>query len=136
MSDGKVIEAKVWETGASRYSVEVGVAGHALRADEPIEDGGGDTGPSPHATLLAALGACTAITVRWYAEREKWPLDKVSVELTYHKEGRTDHFSKKIKLEGEGLTEAQRQKLIEVAAKCPVQRTLEGTPIISTLTTD
>ena len=135
MSDEKVIEAKVQEIGGL-YAVEVEVAGHHLTADEPIEEGGGNKGPSPHATLLAALGECTAITVRWYAERQNWPLQKVSVALTYHKEGRTDHFTKRLTLEGDELTAEQRQKLHEVAAKCPVQRTLEGTPVISTITSD
>jgi putative redox protein len=89
-------------------------------------------GPAPYDTLLAALGECTAITVRWYALRQNWPLEKIEVSLTYHKEGRQDIFEKAITLQGNALTVEQRAKLIDVAAKCPVQRTLEGTPIIHT----
>jgi len=72
------------------------------------------------------------MTVRWYAIQQKWLLDKVEGRLTHHKEGQQDVFSKAITLHGHVLTSDQRKKLIEIAAKCPVQHTLEGTPTIST----
>ena len=125
-------EAYVVETGESAYAVNIEVSGHRLKGDEPQEAGGGNLGPAPYDMLTAALGECTAMTVRWYALQQQWPLDKVEVKLTHHKEGRQDVFTKAITLHGEALTEEQRAKLHEVAAKCPVQRTLEGTPVIRT----
>jgi putative redox protein len=80
---------------------------------------------------LAALGECTAITVRWYATQKGWPLEKVAVNLTHHKEdvpGQSrpiDVFEKDVTIEGAALTDEQKQRLYDVAAKCPVQRTLE-----------
>jgi len=109
-----------------------------LKGDEPVDTGGGNPGPAPYDTLLAALGECTAMTVRWYALRQKWPLDKVEVKLAHRKgnpaggPGKTDIFTKAILLHGDHLTPDQRAKLIDVAGKCPVQRTLEGTPVIQT----
>lgn len=132
MAENKTISARVAETGESAYAVSIDVSGYHLKGDEPASAGGGGLGPAPYDTLLAALGECTAMTVRWYALQQKWPLEKVEVNLTHHKEGRQDIFEKAITLRGDALTIEQRTKLIEVAAKCPVQRTLEGTPIIHT----
>ena len=134
MSDDKTIHAHVAETGESAYAVAIEVSGHRWTGDEPVASGGGNLGPSPYDTLLAALGECTAMTVRWYALQEKWPLDNVEVRLTYHKEGRQDIFTKAIILHGDSLSDEQRKKLMDVAGKCPVQRTLEGAPIIKTET--
>lgn len=131
--------AHVTETGASPYAVAIEVSGHALTGDEPVDFGGGNLGPAPYDLLTAALGECTAITVRWYAIQQKWPLEHVEVTLTHRKGGdgatsaRQDVFSKTITLKGDALTTEQRAKLIEIAAKCPVQRTLEGTPLIHTI---
>jgi putative redox protein len=132
MAENKIISAKVTETGESAYTVDIEVSGYQLKGDEPVSSGGGSLGPAPYDTLLAALGECTAMTVRWYAVQQKWPLEKVEVSLTHHKEGWQDIFEKAITLHGNALTVEQRTELIEVAAKCPVQRTLEGTPIIRT----
>ena len=131
MAETKIISAKVAETGESAYAVDIEVSGYHLKGDETAPAGGG-LGPAPYDTLLAALGECTAMTVRWYALQQKWPLKKVEVNLTHHKEGRQDVFEKTITLHGNALTTEQRTKLIDVAAKCPVQRTLEGTPVIRT----
>ena len=131
--DLKIMHAHITENGESAYAVTIEVSGYTLKGDEPEASGGKDLGPAPYDMLLAALGECTAMTVRWYALQQKWPLDKVEVALSHQKEDRTDHFIKHITLYGDSLTEEQRTKLIEVAAKCPVQRTLENTPIIETL---
>lgn len=130
--------AQVTETGASRYAVAIEVSGHRLTGDEPEAEGGKGLGPSPYDLLAAALGECTAMTVRWYAEQQKWPLEHVELVLTHQKGGegasspRQDVFTKTITLTGPDLTPEQRAKLIGVAARCPVQRTLEGTPLIRT----
>jgi putative redox protein len=132
MADTRTIHGHVAETGESTFAVNIEVSGHHLKGDEPVETGGANLGPSPYDVLLAALGECTAMTVRWYARQQQWSLDKVEVRLTHHKEGRQDIFTKSVSLSGDQLTEIQRAKLIEIAAKCPVQRTLEGTPSILT----
>ncbi len=126
------ITAIINENGKSTYAVDIEVSGHKLQGDEPIPFGGGNHGPAPYDLMTAALGECTAMTIRWYAQQQNWPLEKVHVSMTHHKEGKTDYFTKSITLTGPNLTPEQHQKLLEVAAKCPVQRTLEGTPVIRT----
>ena len=132
------ISVHVTETGASRFAVRIDVGRHAITGDEPTTSGGADLGPSPFQLLAAALGECTAMTVRWYAERQKWPVDHVAVDLTHRKEivegrdGKTDVFRKAVHIHGPALSAEQREKLIEIAAKCPVQRTLEAGSIIRT----
>jgi putative redox protein len=132
MAGEKMIHAHAAETGESVFAVDIEVSGHSIKGDEPVDAGGKNLGPAPYDTLLAALGECTAMTVRWYARQQQWPLEKVEVTLTYHKENKQDIFTKDITLHGNALSEDQRKKLIEVAGKCPVQRTLEGTPVITT----
>lgn len=136
MADEKLRSAKVVETGESAYAVTIDVSGYRLTGDETVAAGGGGLGPAPYDLLLAAFGECTAMTVRWYARRENWPLDKVEVSLTHRKDGRADVFDKAVKLHGAALTDEQHQKLIEIAGKCPVQRTLEGSPVINTTDAD
>ena len=134
----KITTAQVIETGKSAFAVSIAVSGHSLVGDEPLAKGGGDLGPAPYDLVLAALGECTAMTVRWYARQQKWPLERVEVRLTHAKGGaegksaKTDHFAKTIRISGNDLSEEQRDKLVAVAARCPVQRTLEGTPVITT----
>lgn len=135
---GRVTKADVTETGASPFAVSIAVSGFELVGDEPVEAGGANLGPAPYDLLTAALAECTAMTVRWYARREGWPLDHVEVTLTHEKGGpgaasaRQDVFVKCIRLTGPELTDEQRETLIDIAARCPVQRTLEGTPLITT----
>ncbi len=133
MSAEKTITAHVSETGESDFAVSIDVSGHRITGDEPQDAGGKDLGPAPYDLLTAALGECTAMTVRWYALREKWPLDKVEVKLTFQKINKVGVFEKQVIVHGDKLTDDQRQKLIDVAAKCPVQRTLEGKVEIKTL---
>lgn len=133
-------QATIRETGESVFAVDINVSGFSLKGDEPVDAGGGGLGPSPYDFLTAALGECTAMTIRWYAQKQGWPLERVSVEITHQKQpradgrpGKTDMFGKRITLIGDALTAEQRGKLMEVSAKCPVQRTLEGTPVIQTV---
>ncbi|MCL2344242.1 MAG: OsmC family protein [Desulfobulbus sp.] len=124
MADGVVVVA---ESGRGRYQQDVRVGQHRLLADEPASVGGGDSGPAPFDFLLTALGACTSMTLRMYAERKGLALRRVSVELRHEKidiDGqRRDRIERRITLEGD-LTPAERQRLLEIAEKCPVHRTL------------
>jgi putative redox protein len=131
----KTITATVQENGKSPYAVTIAVSGFEIVGDEPVSFGGGGTGPAPYDLLTAALGECTAMTMRWYAIQKSWPLEKVEVTLTHHKdENKKDIFEKNIRIFGEQLTDEQRARLLDVAAKCPVQRTIEnGAQITSVL---
>ncbi len=132
--DGTV---RVRETGEGLFVQEIAAGGHPLRADEPVSYGGLNSGPSPYDYVLAGLGACTAMTLRLYAQRKKLPMQGVEVLLTHSKihavdcaeceskSGKIDRMERKIKLQGP-LDAAQRQKLLEIADKCPVHRTLES----------
>jgi putative redox protein len=133
MTGNTTITAHIVETGESAYAVAIEVNGHTLNGDEPESFGGGNTGPAPYDMLLAALGECTAMTVRWYAIQQNWPLEKVEVTLTHQKVEKVDTFEKKNTIHGDALSDEQRQKLIEIAAKCPVQRTLESKVEIRTV---
>jgi putative redox protein len=134
----RTLNAFVRETKDSAYAIEIVVDGHVITGDEPEADGGRNLGPNPHELLLAALGGCTAQTVRWYALRHDIPLDSVDVTLTYkrdHIEGHSglmDLFTKDVHFEGASLTAEQRAKLLDVAGKCPIQRLMEGMPVIRT----
>ncbi len=127
------------------YANRVVAGRHELIADEPVKVGGKDAGPDPYAYLLAALGACTTMTVRMYANRKELPLDKVTVHLEHGKihaadcedcetkDGKIDHFERRLVFEGD-LTDEQRQRLVEISEKCPVHRTLLGEKkIVTTL---
>ena len=119
---------------------EISARGHTLLADEPGPEGQ-DRGPNPYELLLGALGACTAMTLQLYAERKKWPLTGVRVSLHHdrmHAEdcrdcetahGLLDHVRKEVTLEGD-LDQEQRQRLLEIAERCPVQRTLSSEMVI------
>ena len=121
--------------GRVRYSQTISVGPHQLRGDEPVDVGGSDTGPNPYDFLLAALGSCASITVRMYADRKQWPLEGVHIELSYgatHAEdaaacdtetGMITGIEMEISFVGD-LSEQQRQRLLEIANKCPVHRTL------------
>ncbi len=156
MAEAKTITATVSENGQSTYAVDIAVSGHTLTGDEPESFGGKNLGPAPYDYLLAALGECTAMTVRWYAVQQKWPLEHVAVTLSHRKDKRdtldaetlsrlptpgqtgdrptpmVDLFEKSITITGAGLTAEQKQKLHDVAAKCPIQRTLVNGAIVQT----
>ena len=124
-------------TGAEGFRTQIFANGFSLTADEPIEYGGSNEGPSPYEYLMAALGACTTMTLQMYARRKSWPLQDALARLSHHKihaedcrdcdsrDERIDKFTRELELLGE-LDQAQRQKLLEIAEKCPVHRTLTG----------
>lgn len=114
------------------YGVRIDAGGHALRGDEPIDHGGADTGPPPFGLLLSGLGACTAITLRMYAERKSWPLAGVDVKLTYIVKDRDTRWIDRL-ITVHGVNDDQRAKLAEVAEKTPVTKAVRaGTEIRTT----
>jgi len=124
-------------TGAHKYLQQISVGTHRLHADEPVEIGGRDAAPDPYELLMGALGACTAITVQLFADRRSWPLEKVHVRLSHGKthahdcincnsgDAKLDRVELEISFEGD-LTDEQRRKLVEIAGRCPLHRTLES----------
>jgi putative redox protein len=126
---------EVTETRAGRYQVAVDAGGAHFLSDEPAALGGLGSGPNPYDLLSAALGSCTAMTVRMYAEHKAWPLDRVKVRVLHARSAldKRDRFAREIVLEG-SLDEAQRRRLLEIANRCPVHLTLErGADVITTL---
>jgi len=125
------------------FRTEVEVGGHRLLVDEPVAVGGTEAGPTPYEMLLAALGACTAMTLRLYADRKKWPLRRARVSLQHRKvhvqdcaecdqkPARMDVVDRVITLEGD-LTDEQRARLLEIAERCPVHQTLQGNIQVNT----
>jgi putative redox protein len=120
--------------GTDRYHVDLQAGQHALAADEPAGHGGADTGPAPFALLLSGLGACTAITLRMYADRKQWPLEGVEVQLAYTvKDRETRWIDRQITVRGP-LADDQRARLAEIAEKTPVTRAVRaGTEIRTTV---
>jgi uncharacterized OsmC-like protein/alpha-beta hydrolase superfamily lysophospholipase len=127
----------VRETGGGKFQQEILSGPHRFLADEPVKVGGLDSGPGPYDLLLAGLGACTSMTLRLYADHKKLPLERVSVRLVHNrihaedclncetKEGMVDRIDRNITMEGP-LNAEQRRRLLEIADKCPVHRTLES----------
>jgi uncharacterized OsmC-like protein len=128
---------------AGGFAQEISVGRHRLTSDEPVAVGGTDSGPSPYDLLLAALGSCTSMTVALYARRKQWPLESVTVRLRHAKvhaadcaecetkDGMLDRIELDLELAGQ-LTTEQRTKLLEIANKCPVHRTLTSEITIRT----
>jgi putative redox protein len=115
------------------YGVLIDAGGHALRGDEPIDHGGADTGPAPFALVSSGLGACTAITLRMYAERKNWPLAGINVTLAYIVESRNSRWIDRL-ITIRGLNDDQRTKLAEIAEKTPVTKAVRaGTQIRTTI---
>ncbi len=133
-------EGVVVQTGHGKFGTEVHTVSHSFVADEPRSYGGDDTGPTPYDLLLAALGTCTAMTMKMYTDRKQWPMEGTRIHLTHERDHHVDcdhcedegegaqiqSLHRSIEVLGEQLTDEQRAKIIEIADKCPVHRTLEG----------
>ena len=123
--------------GKSRYRQDVLVGPHHYLSDEPLDAGGRDAGPDPYELLLIALGSCVGITLRMYADRKQWPLESVRVELSWARVHMadcadcengikfTDGIEMELSLFGD-LSVSQRERLMDIASKCPVHRTLSA----------
>jgi putative redox protein len=132
----KVMEGvEVTETRAGKFQAQVRAAGTTFFVDEPAQAGGLGSGPTPYDLLGSALGACTVMTIRLYADRKGWPLRRVSARVLHHRGAldAKDRFAREIVLEGD-LTDDQRHRLLEIANRCPVHETLErGSEVVSVL---
>ncbi|VAV98122.1 Bll2902 protein [hydrothermal vent metagenome] len=139
---------RVEETGQSKFQQKITSGQHQLLADEPASVGGADTGPSPYDYLSVALGACTTMTMRMYADHKGYDIGKLSVEVSHAKihakdcvdcvdgrTGRVDHFERAISVEG-GVTAEIAEKLLKIADKCPVHKTLELSSVVATRMAD
>jgi len=128
---------------AAGFAQQISVGPHRLAGDEPASVGGTDVGPGPYDLLLAALGSCTSMTLAMYARRKRWPLEAVTVRLRHSrihaadcescetKEGSLDLIERDVELAG-SLSDEQRARLLEIANKCPVHRTLTAEVHIET----
>lgn len=135
---------RVSEADPDGFLQDISSGSHAhLLADEPLAYGGTNMGMSPYGFLAASLGACTSMTIRMYARRKGWPLEHVSVDVSHTKvhaqdaatgtEEKIDSFDRRITLTGPGLSSAQRDRLLEIADRCPVHRTLERRSKVNTV---
>ncbi|MEM6732889.1 MAG: OsmC family protein, partial [Myxococcota bacterium] len=134
----------VQETEFGKFQQEIRVGTHvSMYADEPRSVGGDDSGPGPYDFVLAGLGACTSMTMRMYADHKGWPLKRVRVRLRHEKKyvddasqfdtpAKIDHIYKAIHIEGDELDDSQRERLLEIAERCPVNRTLNSPVVIET----
>jgi putative redox protein len=122
---GKSVATAIADIGLTRYAVAIRTGAHGLTADEPVPAGGANAGPSPFGLVLSGLGACTAITLRMYAERKGLPLKAVHVRLAFRWEGESPRIERELRLEGE-LDQAQRARCAEIAEKTPVTRALKA----------
>ena len=137
-------ELIVYEAGTGKFAQIVDDGEHRLLADEPVSVGGNDTGPTPYGYLAAALGACTTMTLRMYADRKEWPVDWIATRIRHDKvhakdcadcetkAGKIDRLARSIEIRG-GIDAAQRARLLEIADRCPVHQTLERSNLIETV---
>ncbi len=126
----------VKERAGGKYTQDVITSRHHLYADEPASYGSADLGPTPYEYLCAALGSCTSITMRMYVERKKWNVDHLACEVSHKKvvggdKAPQDVFTRTLTIEGD-IDEAQRKRIMEIANKCPVHKTLEASSHIET----
>lgn len=140
MAEPRVVRVSI---GKDHYHTDIATGAHTLVADEPENVGGTDHGPDPYAILLSAIGACKAITVRMYADRKGWPLERLELDLSHqrlhakdcqdceHKDGMISVIDCTLTAHGD-LTDEQRARLTEIADKCPVHKTITGANHIRT----
>ncbi len=138
MHDPKKQTVIVSSTGQGKFQQNIQAGNHRLIGDEPVDAGGDDTGPTPYDYLMIALGTCKAMTLQMYAERRNMPLEGVEVRLTHTKmnardcsecettSGKLDKFECDVTLKGDRLTDEQRERLMEIADKCPVHKMLKS----------
>ncbi|HEY2068854.1 MAG TPA: OsmC family protein [Rhizomicrobium sp.] len=120
--------------GTAHYATTIDAGGHAITADEPPSNGGADAGPAPYDLLLASLSACTAITLRMYADHKQWPLKSVTVELHFTRDAdKVERVDRTLHLDGD-LSGEQRARIADIAERTPVTLTLKrGLAIVTTL---
>ncbi len=122
------------EIGKDHYSTEIRAGNHTIKSDEPVELGGEDKGMNPNELLLASLGSCTAITLRMYADRKEWPVDRILVDLKMDivkgNQAQTTYIKKHITILG-NITEEQKQRMLQIADSCPLHRIMTNPIVIS-----
>jgi len=122
------------EIGKDHYRTEIRASGHTVIADEPKEVGGKDEGMNPNELLLASLGTCTAMTLRMYADRKEWPVNRICVDLTMDSvkgnEQQTTFIKRHIKIDGD-ITDEQRRRMLQIADSCPLHKIMTN-PIVIT----
>jgi len=138
----------VARTRSVGFHTDINATGHQFVADEPTKVGGTDVGPSPYELLSAALASCTTMTLKMYATHKKWPMDSATATVWHEKihaadcedcasggDAKVDVFERELKIEGD-LSDEQRARLVEIADKCPVHRTLHGEVKVRTVLAD
>ena len=126
MNEAHDSQSVVASIGTTPYTVRLSAGAHALASDEPRDAGGADAGPDPFALLLCSLASCVLITMRMYATRKQWPLDGVDATLTPTRKAAQPLEAVHIELTLRGaLSDEQRTRLLDIAGRCPVHRTLE-----------
>ena len=125
-------DVAVKTAGADKFKQYVQIGKHMILADEPEDKGGENTGPDPYGLLMASLGACTSMTLQLYARHKDLPLEGVEVYLSHEKVEGKDKITREIRIQGQHLTEEQRARMMEIADKCPVHKTLTGEVAIET----
>jgi len=131
MADSPHLASVHMTSAPERYAQHIRAGHHTLVADEPASLGGADAGPAPYALVLSGLGACTAITLRMYAERKGWELGEIAIDLAMVRDGDAEKIERTIRIAG-AITDEQRARLAEIAEKTPVTKTLKRGTMIAT----
>jgi putative redox protein len=116
--------------GTDHYQVRLDDGRHEFGSDEPAENGGSDSAPSPDELMEAALASCTVITLRMYADRKQWPVIAINATVTLERTDSNTIFTRHIIIDGD-ITEEQRERMLQIASSCPVSKTLKGAITIS-----
>lgn len=127
----KIAHATATAMPGEGYPVDIVTGGHSVRADEPVDNGGADTGASPYGLLLSGLAACTLITLRMYAKHKSWPLETARVLLDFYDEDGAQRIERVLRFDG-SLDPEQRDRLLDIAERTPVTLTLKRSVAINT----